>query len=214
MSLHPAALLVFDGFFHPAWLARRNLERFFKNIPGWEFERASSLEHLLHLKPHSLQSIVLYFHHKRLTQPALDTLDQFVARGGGLVGIHSASASFKDQPRYFRILGGRFREHGPVREIEVYPSQEDDLLFFDITGFTVRDELYRHEYDPAVQIHFHATIDGEREPIVWTKRHGEGRVCYCSLGHTIRAMHNPHVLEILKRGLFWSAGEPSGGLLA
>jgi type 1 glutamine amidotransferase len=206
MAKFPTALLIFDGFFHPPWLGRRHLESHFKRIAGWSFRRIPSLEGILQLSLTSFQCLALYFHHKRVSPSTLECLDRYVRTGGGILAIHCASASFKDQPRYFEILGGRFRGHGPVENFRVDPTKRDDI-FAGIPGFYVRDECFRHDYDPSIQIHFSTTIDGEVEPVVWTRMHGEGRVCYCSLGHTVHAMYHPQVLEILKRGLLWTAGE-------
>jgi type 1 glutamine amidotransferase len=208
MESYSTGLLVFDGLFHPPWLGRRNLERSLRMIPGWAFKRVPSLEKTLQLAMDSFPCLALYFHHKTLSQPALDRLDQYLRQGGGVLAIHSASASFKEQSQYFQILGGRFREHEPVEKFWVNPSDEKDDIFSGIPGFALQDELYRHEYDPTNQVHFTTTVDGEIEPVVWTRHHGKGRVCYCSLGHTISSMRNPHVLKILRRGLLWCAGEP------
>ncbi|MBZ0286453.1 MAG: ThuA domain-containing protein, partial [Anaerolineae bacterium] len=40
---------------------------------------------------------------------------------------------------------------------------------------------------------------------VWTKHYGQGRVFYCSLGHTIDIIENPTVLELVTRGMLWAA---------
>jgi type 1 glutamine amidotransferase len=147
--------------------------------------------------------MVLYFHQKAISNLALETLDHYVRQGGGLLAIHSATASFKNAPRYFDILGGRFRDHGPVQFFQVEPVAPNDEVFGDITPFTVRDELYRHEYDPDNHIHFYATVDDQQEPIIWTRTYGRGRVCYCALGHRSDIMRQPEVVEILQRGLIW-----------
>ena len=208
MEGHPTGLLIFDGLFHPYWLGRRNLERSLRKIPGWVFKRAPSLEKILQLPMDSFQGLALYFHHKTVSQGALDRLDQYLRQGGGLLAIHSASASFKGQAQYLQILGGLFREHGPVGKFWVNPIDEKDEIFSGIPSFALQDERYRHEVDRTNRIHFTTTVDGEVEPVVWTRHHGKGRVCYCSLGHTISSMRNPHVLEILRRGLLWCAGRP------
>jgi type 1 glutamine amidotransferase len=208
MEQHSCGLLIFDGMFHPPWLGRRNLERSLRSVPGWDFLRISSVEKLPQLPLDSFQCMALYFHHKRVSPSALDSLDRYVKEGGGLLVVHCASASFKKQPQYFQILGGRFREHGSVQELRIDPTNGENGPFSGIPTFTVRDEPFRHEYESTNQIHFTTTIESEIEPVVWTKEHGKGRVCYCSLGHTIEATRNPHVLEILRRGLLWCAGTP------
>jgi type 1 glutamine amidotransferase len=156
----------------------------------------------------SFGAVVLFVHDEKVSPPALRALDDFVAAGGGLLAIHAASASYVDEAQWLRILSGRFREHGPVQTFRVEPALEEDEVFGGIPAFSVRDELYRHDYDPHVRFHFATRVDGEQEPVVWTKYWGVGRVCYCSLGHTLSSIRNPRVLEILRRGLDWVCATP------
>ena len=179
-------------------------------MPGYRFRRVASLE-ALPAQP-AVRAIVLYIHHETVSADALEALDTFVRQGGGLLAVHAASASFKGASRYFDLLGGQFVEHGPVESFEVRPAEPQSDLFAGIPPFSVTDELYRHEYDPGNLIHFTTTVGDEREPVVWTRSHGSGRVCYCSLGHTLDAMRRPEVWQILQRGLAWAcspATQPS-----
>ena len=200
-------LLVSDGLFHPSLPCRFWLRRALTALPGYRFAHASSLEALPRLSLDPFRAIVLYVHHDTLSAAALDCLDAYLERGGGLLALHSASASYKEEPRFYDILGGRFVTHGPVEEFAVQPSSPEDEIFRDIPEFSVRDELYRHEYDPANRIHLHTRVGEEREPVVWTRRRGQGRVCYCALGHTVGAVRHPQVQQVLHRGLAWVGGE-------
>jgi type 1 glutamine amidotransferase len=146
---------------------------------------------------------VLYVHHHTLSPETLKHLEDSLQAGGGLLALHSASASFKEESGYHRILGGRFVDHGPVETFLVQPARPRDEVFGKIPSFSVRDELYRHEYDEANRVHFYTTVGEAREPVVWTRRQGRGRVCYCALGHTVRVMRQRQVQQIIQRGLGW-----------
>jgi type 1 glutamine amidotransferase len=198
-------LLVSDGLVHPSLPGRFLLRRALMALPGYRLQRVPTLESLPHLPPSTFRAIVLYVHHTTLSPVALEALEGFLQAGGGLLAIHSASASFREEPRYIHILGGQFVDHGPVEEFVVQPDLPQDAVFGPMTSFTVRDELYRHDYDAANRIHFYTTVSGEREPVVWTRHQGKGRVCYCALGHTLGVMRHPHVRQILQRGLVWAA---------
>jgi type 1 glutamine amidotransferase len=199
-------LLVSAGLFHPSLPCRFWLHRALAALPGYRFSRASSLEALPRLPLDSFRALVLYVHHDTLSAAALDRLDAYLGRGGGLLALHSASASYKEELRFYEILGGRFVRHGPVEEFAVQPSAPDDEIFGGIPAFSVRDELYRHEYDLENRIHLYTQVGGEREPVVWTRRWGQGRVCYCALGHTVGAVRHPQTQQILDRGLAWASG--------
>lgn len=204
-------LLVSDGIFHPPLAGRFWLQWGLAALPGYSFRRVASLEALPEQPLPGVQALVLYFHHKRLSPHGLETLENFVRQGGGLLAIHSASASFKEEERYYAILGGRFDHHGPVQDFQVRPAPGIDEIFGRVPPFTVHDELYRHAFDPANRIHFYTEIDGQQEPVVWTRSYGRGRVCYCSLGHCSATLRITQVQRILQHGLVWACGRaPSG----
>jgi type 1 glutamine amidotransferase len=147
-------------------------------------------------------ALVVYIHHKIISDGALKTFDAFVSNGGGILGVHTATASFKQQRHYFEILGGRFTGHGPVETFEVRPVSESNI-FAGIPAFTVKDELYIHEFQPGNDVHFTANHEGQDVPAVWTRQYGKGRVCYTVPGHTTASMRNKTYQKVLQRGLTW-----------
>jgi type 1 glutamine amidotransferase len=42
-------------------------------------------------------------------------------------------------------------------------------------------------------------------PVVWKRRHGEGRVFYSSLGHVSAEFNVPEMRAIIERGMLWAA---------
>lgn len=199
-------LLVLDGLFHPSLIGRLGLERFFRGQAGFQFKKVASLEALPEMDPAAFQAMVLYFHHEKISPAALDAFENHVRAGCGVIAVHSASASFKQSPRYYDVLGGQFVRHGPIGSFDIQPVGASPLLS-GIPGFAVRDELYRHEFDPANTVHFSVEVDGMQEPVVWTRQYGAGRVFYLSLGHRAEVLRNQHTQEILRRGLRWACGE-------
>jgi type 1 glutamine amidotransferase len=198
-------LLVTAGFFHPPFSARKVLHKTLAELDGYEFQHSRSMEKLPgDLKDFS--AMVIYLHHKKISEQALTKLDEFVSNGGGILGVHSATAAFKEQLHYFEILGGRFIDHGLVAPFEVQPVIESEF-FADIPAFTVKDELYIHELQPGIVPHFTAIHAGKEIPIVWTYHYGQGRVCYAVPGHRTETMRDEIYQKILQRGLVWVCGE-------
>jgi len=196
-------LLVTDGLFHPMFLGRMALHKALKQLKDFSFVHVSSLEKApSDLSPSS--ALVLHYHHKRISNAALGKLDQYVKNGGGILAIHAATASFKETLPYFEILGGRFIGHGPVEEFEV--RRVSDEIFGGIDSFVVKDELYIHELQPGIEVHFTAQLEGKEVPVVWTYRYGKGKVCYAVPGHTTGSMRNKTYQQILQRGLMWACG--------
>ena len=194
-------LLVTDGIFHPPFSAQKALREILMEVDRFEFQRIRSMEKL----PTNLMdfsALVIYIHHKKISERALAKLDDFVSNGGGILGVHSATASFQGQLHYFEILGGRFTGHGPVAPFDVKPADESEI-FASLPAFTVKDELYIHELQPGIEAHFTATHEGREVPIVWTFQYGQGRVCYAVPGHRTETMRNTVYQKILQRGLAW-----------
>ena len=194
-------LLVTDGFFHPPLWGRIILHRLLRQMDGFAFEHVHSLEQLP-ADVNKFSALVLHFHHKQISPEALVRLDKFVKNGGGVLAIHSATASFKQNAlSYFEILGGRFIGHGKVELIEV--KNQNSEIFSGIPTFVVRDELYLHELNDSIQVHFIAKHEGKDVPVVWTNFYGKGKVCYTVPGHTSGSMKNQNYQKVLLRGLEW-----------
>jgi type 1 glutamine amidotransferase len=193
-------LLVTDGIFHPPYFGRMVLHKALAELKGFEFQYIRSMEKIpRNLKDFS--ALVLYVHHKNISDAALGRLDDFVSSGSGILAIHSATASFKETKHFFKILGGRFLGHGAVENFEV--KRVKDEIFDGIGDFVIKDELYLHELQPGIEVHFTTKHEDKDVPVVWTYRYGKGRVCYTVPGHTTASMKHPAVQKILRRGLAW-----------
>lgn len=195
-------LLVSDGIVHPPFFGRMALHKALNQMDGFSFVQVPSLEKApSDLNPFS--AMVLHYHHKTISDVALGRLDGFVKNGGGILAIHAATASFKETLPYFNILGGRFIDHGKVERFEVVNQKSD--VFCGIPNFIVKDELYIHELNDKILVHFTTKREGRDVPVVWTYQYGNGKVCYAVPGHTTGSMNNEIYQQVLARGLKWVA---------
>ena len=159
----PQVLLITSGIFHPSLPGRLALRRDLAATPGVRLRHARSIEALAQTNLAALDAVVLYYHRHTISPRALDALDRFVRRGGGILAVHSATASFKQSSRYFDILGGRFIGHPPVGPLEIRPAVSADEIFGPIPPFVVTDEAYRHELRD-IRVHFVAR-SADRRPL-------------------------------------------------
>jgi hypothetical protein len=204
-------LLVSAGVVHPTLSARRRFHTIVHQDALVSATVTSRVENLTLLDGGGFEGVILYFHRRQITDGALGALDRFVSGGGGLLAVHGASASFKKTPRYFDILGGRFVSHGPVGSYTVRRTAAAFSAFGVMEPLAVTDELYIHEYGKDVTVHFSTDTDRGPEPVVWTRRHGKGRVCYVSLGHVAAVMNDRAVRRIMADGLLWTLGHQREG---
>jgi type 1 glutamine amidotransferase len=194
-------LVVSAGLVHPSLAARSRLRAILSGVPGTLPTFTSSVEGLKRLSDNAFDGVVLYFHRRRISDEALSALDRFVAAGGGLFALHGASASFKGTDRYFEILGGRFVGHGKVERYTVSRAAGAGAAFSVSLPFSVTDELYIHRYRDDVTIRYTTETKDIKEPVVWTRSHGKGRVCYLSLGHVAKVLEDASVRQIVADGL-------------
>ena len=163
------------------------------------------------LKPENIKKYdVVFFYGSRLnfTDPAQEKgLLEFVRNGGGFVGAHSASDSFKKSDGYWEMLGGRFAGHGHGK-FTVTIDDPDHPITKGLGPFEITDESYRHRYYKGVKLHFLASMKerGETRPMAWVRDYGKGRVFYTANGHGRPAWTNPAWQRLVVRGIYWAAG--------
>ncbi len=198
-------MLVLAGWVHPPYRGRLLLKQALTGLSGFSFADVSSLAEAVRRGLSGYRAVVLYYHRKyaALTDDEIAAFRTFVSRGGGVLAVHSATASYKATPAYGEILGGRFVGHGPVGPITIQLAEAGDAIFGGIAPFTVNDELYLHALQPDIRVHFTATYEGKPVPMVWTREAEAGRVCYVCPGHRAASMRVPAVQEILRRGVHW-----------
>lgn len=149
--------------------------------------------------------VLLYANHKTGTAEEVQALVDFVEAGGGFMPIHCASACFQKSDDFLSLVGARFRRHGKgtfVAKIEDAFRESPIMAGFE--AFETWDETYVHSGhgdDRDVLM----TRDGE--PWTWTRRQGKGRVFYTAYGHDERTWSNPPFLDLMLRGVLWTAGE-------
>lgn len=139
------------------------------------------------------------FHRKRQAiAPAgfVDSLLAILEAGATVIAIHAATASFKADERYAALLGARFTGHDRPGRVLILP--ESSPARAEIAPFTLRDELYRHEFHADCVVHASASTG---EPVLWTRSAGNGTVLYLSLGHRAGTFRNPGVRAIIQAAL-------------
>ena len=153
---------------------------------------------------------VIVFYHTvgSITEPQLQGLLKFVEGGKGYVGVHSAADSFRECSTYRYFVGGYFVTHPRYRQYQVSVVDPTHPITKDIEEFFVTDEQYITGYDPGNNILATALWRGKTVPVVWTKSHGKGRLCYIALGHNAESCRDETFKTLLTRGTVWAATPP------
>jgi type 1 glutamine amidotransferase len=136
----------------------------------------------------------------------VENLDRFVTSGGGLLALHSATASFKKDGAFAALLGGRFEGHSPVRGFTLRAASDAGEEFRAIPEIPLRDEIYQHACGNDIQVRFTAEYQNRTYPMAWTRSHGRGRVFYFAPGHKAATWDHPEVIRLLAAALDWVTG--------
>ena len=153
-----------------------------------------------------------------MTERGKQRLLDWVAAGGGFVGIHAATDSFRSAgvDPYIAMVGGEFSGHGP-QQVATNRNVSPQFPGMDHVGrsFDLNEEWYAFR-KLATDMHVILVLETEGMqgsdydrppfPSAWARRHGDGRVYYNSLGHREDVWENPLFQNMLVGGFGWTMG--------
>jgi hypothetical protein len=148
-------------------------------------------------------------------------LFDFVKKGGGFVGVHSATDTFPSVPEYAELVGARFDGHPWHELVGVRVADTSSPATRHLgASFQILDEIYQFgaPYDRA---NLHVLLELETTPellarpgvnrtdgdfaLAWCKDAGAGRVFYTALGHRAEVWEDERFLRHLEGGIAWAA---------
>jgi type 1 glutamine amidotransferase len=142
-------------------------------------------------------------------------IEQHLAAGGGLLGLHTASICFDDWPAWGNLLGAAWRwersHHPPMDRIDVRPAGRHPIIA-GLAPFAVVDELYQElELSPDIEVIAEGRLVGTDswKPVGMVKQTGRGRSVYLSLGHDVASLDEPQHAKLIARAARWAAGVPA-----
>jgi type 1 glutamine amidotransferase len=143
-------------------------------------------------------------------------LENYVRRGGGWVGVHSAADTEHDWPFYGTLLGGDawFLTHPAIQTagVVVERANHPSTRHFP-AGFSFTDEWYAFLHNPRPSVRVLLTLDEATydpgsapmgdHPIAWCHTVGRGRSWYTNLGHRVETYDDPGFAAHLLGGIRW-----------
>ncbi len=135
-----------------------------------------------------------------------------VKNGCGLAGVHGGMGdAFRGCTAYEWMVGGHFAGHPHVGEYTVRVKEKDHPITKGLSQeFAYQSEQYYLLTDPGNFVLAETTYVYEGEscvmPVAWTKKWGQGRVFYSSLGHKPAEFDEfPEAWTLTTRGILWAA---------
>jgi type 1 glutamine amidotransferase len=136
----------------------------------------------------------------------------FVSRGGGFLGVHSATDTLYDWPDYEQLIGARFKEHPWTRTATVIVEDRSHPTTSMLGAqFSIEEEFYAFQENPRPRAQVLLRLDAGSVgasgdyPLAWTRAHGNGRVYYNALGHFPATWNNSLYQQQLVGAIRWVA---------
>ncbi len=147
-----------------------------------------------------------------ISDSAKQNLLEFVAGGKGFFVQHLASASFKDWPEFRELCGRNWvmgtSGHGPRDVFTANIVDAEHPITKGMKDFKIYDELYAKLQGDA-EIHPLITADSDwskkTEPLFFVLNYGKGRTVHNAFGHDYKAIKDPNVKRLIRRGVEWAA---------
>jgi putative membrane-bound dehydrogenase-like protein len=154
------------------------------------------------------------------------SLDRFLARGGGMVCLHDAVCG-KDAQWFKTVIGGAW-EHGHSKwyegNLSFYYMDTGHPITQGVSNFELDDELYYELHMMPEARVLAATYTPNRpnngrnnnrggsnkpsvydiQPQMWTYEKGDYRAFVSILGHNYKTFELPHVRAVMLRGIAWA----------
>lgn len=137
---------------------------------------------------------------------ALAGFDTALARGIGVLAMHTSLASLRDYPQWPIAVGGMW-----IPEMSMHPPKSEatfDWANHPLAGsapLAAHDERYAYLQQigsrDVVATHEH---DGHTHPVVWTREYGSARVAVDLLGHDARSYESPSHRALIARLAGWA----------
>jgi scyllo-inositol 2-dehydrogenase (NADP+) len=197
---------------HPTEKGGELLRAFLAQGAKYELDLTDDPEVFASLPGSDYVAVVLYATklYDDLTPDREQGLLDFVRGGGGFVGLHSATDTFRNSRAFLEMLGGEFLVHPPGHfEFPMNVVDTEHYITARVPNFSLcEDQYHLQNYDAAGN---HVLIEslwqGKKVPQLYVRSVGEGRVVYLGNGHTMETWHHPEYQKVLTRSVAWSAGE-------
>ena len=147
--------------------------------------------------------------------------ENFMKKGKGMVGIHSAADFEYEWPFYGELIGGYFKTHPPAQTGTVIFENFDHPAmkpFKGMKSYTTFDEWYTFRENPRGKVNVLATLDESSikkykndewrmgdHPLIWWLEKDGMRSFYTGFGHTHEAFQDEKIKEHIKNAINWAA---------
>ena len=147
-----------------------------------------------------------------LSEAGRARLTAHVARGGGLLALHTAIVCFDDWPGWRDLIGAVWSwgrsSHPPYGPIEARPTGRAHPIVAGAGALAMNDEVYGglHAAGDLAPLLEAKAAAGGWHPVLWARTLGAGRLDVDALGHDAGAFAEPTHRRLVQRAALWASG--------
>ncbi|KAF2510125.1 ThuA domain-containing protein [Flavobacterium zhairuonense] len=143
-------------------------------------------------------------------------LQQYIEKGNGFVGIHSATNCEPDWDWYTKMIGGIFEGHPEPQNAKLIVVDHKHPSTKHLPEIWERkDEWYNFKYlNPNVKVlikidesSYNGGKHGNNHPLAWYDDYDGGRAFYTALGHSPESYSDPLFVKHLLGGITYAMGK-------
>jgi type 1 glutamine amidotransferase len=149
----------------------------------------------------------------------------FVRRGNGFGGVHSATDTLYTWPEYGELIGGVFDGHPWAQEVTILVEDRQHPATRHLPeSFRIADEIYQFRSFSRERVRVLLRLDPESVDLgapgvnrtdrdfalAWCHTYGQGRVFYTALGHPDEVWQDERFQRMLEGALLWITGQVDG----
>ncbi|SMC49657.1 ThuA domain-containing protein [Kibdelosporangium aridum] len=136
--------------------------------------------------------------------------EDYIAKGGGYVGIHAAADTEYDWAWYGGLVGAYFHSHPANQTARIRVEDRSNVSTSHLSQTWTRlDEWYNYRANPRANVRVLASLDESSysggnmgdHPITWCHDYQGGRAWYTGLGHTAESYSDPAFTKMLLGGI-------------
>lgn len=142
--------------------------------------------------------------------------EDYIHKGGGFVGVHSASDCEYGWAWYGKLVGAYFESHPKQQQAKLNVVNKKHISTKHLPAVWERfDEWYNYKnINPDIKVlikldekSYEGGKNGDNHPIAWYHSYEGGRAFYTGLGHTDESYSEPLFLQHLLGGIKYAMGK-------
>ena len=141
-------------------------------------------------------------------------MESFIKKGGGFIGIHSATDTEYDWDWYGKLVGAYFVNHPDIQTAKIFTQNKSFIVDHLKEEWEIKEEWYNfREINPNIKVllsldesSYEGGGNGSFHPITWYHEFGGGKSFYTGLGHVGETYNDPRFVKMIEKAILYTSG--------